>query len=215
MVCWIILASRVSERMNGVVNLIFWLPRSSSPSLYSTFVSLLGTLFNPRSLFPFVANTIVHISSHVVFATPTWFFPLVMQKYSKQGVLCRCIQIRVFCAEILVRYHYAIASHVWLTIWIRPNQTQYDMNAMFILFPVPLITQMGQNQRIVGLETSFFFHHARKYFFRTRAEILPCDLPSRQHSYAEPFLGLAQTYFFLGEIFTSGQTRERLNSLFY
>ena len=37
------------------------------------------------------------------------FFPVV-QKYSNQGVLCQNIQIRVFRAEILIRYRYALPS---------------------------------------------------------------------------------------------------------
>ena len=70
---WIISDSRVSERMNGVVNLICWLPPSSSPSLCS-FMFLLGTLFNPRSFFPFVVNTEVNISSPVSYFTIQIFF---------------------------------------------------------------------------------------------------------------------------------------------
>ena len=51
-------------------------------------------------------------------------FFFVVQKYSNQGVSCRNIQIRVFRAEILVRYRYALPSHARLTIWIGPNQTR-------------------------------------------------------------------------------------------
>ena len=53
----------------------------------------------------------------------------VMQKYSNQGISCKYIQIRVFYAEILVRYRYALPSHARLTIWIGPNQTKLHQNA--------------------------------------------------------------------------------------
>merc|ERR1719430_743314 len=66
---------------------------------------------------------------------PQDFF-FVVQKYSNQGVSCRNIKIRVFRAEIFIRYRYALPSHTRLTIWIGPN-------AMFILFQVPLINKNG------------------------------------------------------------------------
>ena len=67
------------------------------------------------------------------FRFPQEFF-FVVQKYSNQGVSCRNIQIRVFRAEILVRYRYALrvtqscaADYLDRT---KPNQTMMD--AMFI-----------------------------------------------------------------------------------
>ena len=60
---------------------------------------------------------------------PQDFF-FFMQKYSNQGISCKYIQIRVFYAEILVRYRYALPSHARLTIWIGPNQTKPNSTRM-------------------------------------------------------------------------------------
>ena len=53
-----------------------------------------------------------------------------VQNYSNQGVSCRNIQIRVFRAEILVRYRHALPSHARLTIWIVPNQTRLSQKIL-------------------------------------------------------------------------------------
>ena len=73
-------------------------------------------------------NIEVYISIFVGAAAPKFFF-FVMQKYSNQGISCKYIQIRVFYAEILVRYRYALPSHERLAIWIGPNQTKLHQNA--------------------------------------------------------------------------------------
>ena len=135
----------------------------------------------------------------------TRFF-FVVQKYSNQGVSCRNIQIRVFRAEILVRYRYALPSHARLTIWIGPN-------AMFILFQVPLINKNGTKSMHCIIRGKFVISPCRKsalFWIRAvillfRAEILPCGPPLLPHSCAEPFLGVVQKYSFLGDIYTSAQ----------
>ena len=68
----------------------------------------------------------VYISIFVGAAAPTIFF--VMQKYSNQGISCKYIQIRVFYAEILVRYRYALPSHARLTIWIGHGCNVYSFS---------------------------------------------------------------------------------------
>ena len=52
----------------------------------------------------------------------------VVQKYLNQGFSCKYIQIRVFCAEILVRYRYALPSHARLTIWIGHGCNVYSFS---------------------------------------------------------------------------------------
>ena len=47
------------------------------------------------------------------------YYFFLVQKYSNLGFSCRNIQIRVFRADILVMYRYALHSNVQLTIWIR------------------------------------------------------------------------------------------------
>ena len=69
----------------------------------------------------------VYISIFVGAAAPTIFF-FVMQKYSNQGISCKYIQIRVFYAEILVRYRYALPSHARLTIWIGHGCNVYSFS---------------------------------------------------------------------------------------
>merc|ERR1712020_653553 len=120
---------------------------------------------------------------------------------------CRNIQIRVFhanifksrvfYAEILVRYRYALPSHARLTIWIGPNQ-------MFILFQVPLINKNGTKSMHCIIRGKFVISPCRKSaLFWIHAEILPCGPPLGPHSCAEPFLGVMQKYSFLGDIYTS------------
>ena len=58
---------------------------------------------------------------------PQDFF-FFMQKYSNQGISCKYIQIRVFYAEILVRYRYALPSHARLTIWIGHGCNVYSFS---------------------------------------------------------------------------------------
>ena len=125
---------------------------------------------------------------------PQDFF-FVVQKYSNQGVSCRNIQIRVFRAEILVRYRYALPSHARLTIWIGPN-------AMFILFQVPLINKNGTKSMHCIIRGKFVISPCRKsalfwihaVILLFHAEILPCGPPLLPHSCAEPFLGVVQKY---------------------
>ena len=83
-------------------------------------------------IYPNYCQSEVYISIHVGILIPTRIF-FVVQKYSNQGVSCRNIQIRVFRAEILVRYRYALPSHARLTIWIGPNQTRLHQNAQLQL----------------------------------------------------------------------------------
>ena len=117
---------------------------------------------------------------------------------------CRNIQIRVFRAEILVRYRYALPSHARLTIWIGPN-------AMFILFQVPLINKNGTKSMHCIIRGKFVISPCRKsalfwihaVILLFHAEILPCGPPLLPHSCAEPFLGVMQKYSFLGDIYTS------------
>ena len=58
---------------------------------------------------------------------PQDFF-FVVQKYLNQGISCKYIQIRVFCAEILIRYRYALHSHARLTIWIGHGCNVYSFS---------------------------------------------------------------------------------------
>ena len=130
---------------------------------------------------------------------PQDFF-LVVQKYSNLGFLCKYIQIRVFCAEILIRYRYALPSHARLTIWIGPNQTRLHQNAMFILFQVPLINKNGTKSMHCIIRGKFVISPCRKsalfwihaVILLFHAEILPCGPPLLPHSCAEPFLGVVQ-----------------------
>ena len=63
---------------------------------------------------------------HKKHSWPQDFF--FMQKYSNQGISCKYIQIRVFYAEILVRYRYALPSHARLTIWIGHGCNVYSFS---------------------------------------------------------------------------------------
>ena len=82
-----------------------------------------STHVGEMSRFTHFAGPEVYISSHVGTRVTTNIF-FLLQKYSNQGILCKYIQIRVFCAELLVRYRYAFASHARLTTWIGPNKTR-------------------------------------------------------------------------------------------
>ena len=87
------------------------------------------------------------------------------------------------------------------------------MDAMFILFQVPLINKNGtksmhciiRGKFVISLcnKSALFWIHAVILLFH--AEILPCGPPLLPHSCAEPFLGVMQKYSFLGDIYTSGQ----------
>ena len=90
-----------------------------------------------------------------------------MQKYSNQGISCKYIQIRVFYAEILVRYRYALrvtqscaADYLDRT---KPNQTMMD--AMFILFQVPLINKNGSKSMHCIIRGKLLFQRAEKVLY--------------------------------------------------
>ena len=143
------------------------------------------------------------------FGFPQEFF-FVVQKYSNQGVSCRNIQIRVFRAEILVRYRYALPSHARLTIWIGPNQTRLSQKILDSDFQTS--PENGTKSMHYIIRGKFVISPCRKkialFWIRAvillfRAEILPCGPPLLPHSCAEPFLGVVQKYSFLGDIYTS------------
>ena len=157
------------------------------------------------------------------FRFPQEFF-VVVQKYSNQGVSCRNIQIRVFRAEILVRYRYALrvtqscaADYLDRT---KPNQTMMD--AMFILFQVPLINKNGSKSMHCIIRGKFVISPCRKsalfwihaVILLFHAEILPCGPPLLPHSCAEPFLGVMQKYSFLGDIYTSAALFLRISGCY-
>ena len=91
----------------------------------------------------------------------------------------------------------------------KPN-TMY-MDAIFILFMVPLFTKNGAKLTCCMIGGKFLISPCRKNAFfgfcaeilLFRAEILPCGPPLLPHSCAEPFLGVVQKYSFPGDIFTS------------
>ena len=91
----------------------------------------------------------------------------------------------------------------------KPN-TMY-MDAIFILFLVPLFTKNGPKLTSCMIGGKFLISPCRKNVFfgfcaeilLFRAEILPCGPPLLPHSCAEPFLGVVQKYSFLGDIYTS------------
>jgi len=91
----------------------------------------------------------------------------------------------------------------------KPN-TMY-MDAIFILFLVPLFTKNGPKLTCCMIGGKFLISPCRKNVFfgfcaeilLFRAEILPCGPPLLPHSCAEPFLGVVQKYSFPGDIFTS------------
>ena len=85
------------------------------------------------------------------------------------------------------------------------------MNAMFILFQVPLINKNGTKSMHCIIRGKFVISPCRKsalfwihaVILLFHAEILPCGPPLGPHSCAEPFLGVMQKYSFLGDIYTS------------
>ena len=133
--------------------------------------------------------------------------------------MCKYIQIRVFRAEILVRYRYALLSHARLSIWIRPNQRLCTW-IQFSFFFWSLYSQkngakltccmIGGKLLISPCRKNAFFWFSEEILL-FRAEILSCGPPLLPHSYAEPFLGVVQKYSFLGDIFTSAPSRIELH----
>ena len=85
------------------------------------------------------------------------------------------------------------------------------MDAMFILFQVPLINKNGTKSMHCIIRGKFVISPCRKsalfwihaVILLFHAEILPCGPPLGPHSCAEPFLGVMQKYSFLGDIYTS------------
>ena len=85
------------------------------------------------------------------------------------------------------------------------------MDAMFILFQVPLINKNGTKSMHCIIRGKFVISPCRKsalfwihaVILLFHAEILPCGPPLLPHSCAEPFLGVMQKYSFLGDIYTS------------
>ena len=80
------------------------------------------------------------------------------------------------------------------------------MDAMFILFQVPLINKNGTKSMHCIIRGKFVISPCRKsalfwihaVILLFHAEILPCGPPLLPHSCAEPFLGVMQKYSFLG-----------------
>ena len=104
-----------------------------------------------------------------------------VQKYSNQGISCR---IRVFRAEILVRYRYALPSHARLTIWIGPNQTRLSQKILDSDFQTS--PENGTKSMHYIIRGKFVISPCRKkialFWIRAvillfRAEILPCGPP--------------------------------------
>ena len=89
------------------------------------------------------------------------------------------------------------------------------MDAMFILFQVPLINKNGTKSMHCIIRGKFVISPCRKsalfwihaVILLFHAEILPCGPPLLPHSCAEPFLGVMQKYSFLGDIYTSEKHR--------
>ena len=131
---------------------------------------------------------------------PQDFF-FVVQKYSNQGVSCRNI------GQVPLRVTQSCAADYLDRT--KPNQTMMD--AMFILFQVPLINKNGSKSMHCIIRGKFVISPCRKsalFWIRAvillfRAEILPCGPPLLPHSCAEPFLRVVQKYSFLGDIYTS------------
>ena len=92
------------------------------------------------------------------------------------------------------------------------------MDAMFILFQVPLINKNGTKSMHCIIRGKFVISPCRKsalfwihaVILLFHAEILPCGPPLGPHSCAEPFLGVMQKYSFLGDIYTSAQECSRI-----
>ena len=87
------------------------------------------------------------------------------------------------------------------------------MDAMFILFQVPLINKNGTKSMHCIIRGKFVISPCRKralfwihaVILLFHAEILPCGPPLGPHSCTEPFLGVMQKYSFLGDIYTSAR----------
>ena len=128
-----------------------------------------------------------------------------MQIYSNQSVSCRNI------GQVPLRVTQSCEA-VYLD-QTKPN-TMY-MDAIFILFLVPLFTKNGAKLTCCMIGGKFFYFTMQKNAFfgfcaeisLFCAEILPCGPPLRPHSCAEPILGVVQNYSFLGDIFTSAMSR--------
>ena len=152
----------------------------------------------------------MYISSHVATFVATRFFffhaeifksGYFMQIYSNQSVLCRNI------GQVPLRVTQSCAADYLDRT--KPNQTMMD--AMFILFQVPLINKNGTKSMHCIIRGKFVISPCRKsalfwihaVILLFHAEILPCGPPLGPHSCAEPFLGVMQKYSFLGDIYTS------------
>ena len=150
-----------------------------------------------------------------------------MQIYSNQSVLCRNI------GQVPLRVTQSCAAdyldrtkpnqtppecpapslgngNTWMA-WEKCIRRKKDMDAMFILFQVPLINKNGTKSMHCIIRGKFVISPCRKsalfwihaVILLFHAEILPCGPPLLPHSCAEPFLGVVQKYSFRGDIFTS------------
>ena len=101
-------------------------------------------------------------------------------------------------------------GNTWMA-WEKCIWRKKDMDAMFILFQVPLINKNGTKSMHCIIRGKFVISPCRKsalfwihaVILLFHAEILPCGPPLLPHSCAEPFLGVMQKYSFLGDIYTS------------
>ena len=101
-------------------------------------------------------------------------------------------------------------GNTWMA-WEKCIWRKNDMDAMFILFQVPLINKNGTKSMHCIIRGKFVISPCRKsalfwihaVILLFHAEILPCGPPLLPHSCAEPFLGVVQKYSFPGDIFTS------------
>ena len=135
-----------------------------------------------------------------------------VQKYSNQGISCRNI------GQVPLRVTQSCAADYLDRT--KPNQTMMD--AMFILFQVPLINKNGSKSMHCIIRGKFVISPCRKsalfwihaVILRFHAEILPCGPPLLPHSCAEPFLGVMQKYSFLGDIYTSAALFLRISGCY-
>ena len=103
-------------------------------------------------------------------------------------------------------------GNTWMA-WEKCIWRKKDMDAMFILFQVPLINKNGTKSMHCIIRGKFVISPCRKsalfwihaVILLFHAEILPCGPPLLPHSCAEPFLGVMQKYSFLGDIYTSAK----------
>ena len=101
-------------------------------------------------------------------------------------------------------------GNTWMA-WGKCIRRKKGMDAMFILFQVPLINKNGTKSMHCIIRGKFVISPCRKsalfwihaVILLFHAEILPCGPPLLPHSCAEPFLGVMQKYSFLGDIYTS------------